>query len=134
MYKPIGKIDQLLHPHREKQEKLLARMAEYRELSSLALESDNEAMYSLLQRELNEMFCEYLTWCFLDGIGYLIPHALVMWLISLRFPVLNLPFALPWLGSDAPVIVWYPLLVIAFYILRRLVRKRTRVVCSPAVR
>lgn len=131
----IKMIDKILHPHRGKQEKLMSRMVEYRELSSLALESENRVMYSLLQREMNEMFCEYLTWCFLDGIGYLIPHALVMWLISARFPYFTFPFDLPLIGNQVSVIVWYPLAMILYYVTRWLVRKRTSsVLVNPAIR
>lgn len=131
----VVKLNQMLHPHRERQEKLISRMAEYRELSSLALESDHKVMYSLLQREMNEIFCEYLTWCFLDGIGFLIPHILIMWLISLRFPVVVLPFDLPLIGNEAGVIIWYPLVVITFYVTRWLVRKRTNgIVVNPVAR
>lgn len=116
-------IDKVLHPHRKKQEKLMSRMVEYRELASLAYENENQAMYSLLQRELNEMFCEYLTWAFLDGIGFLIPHVFIMGLISLWLPYFTLPFNLPLIGNHAYVIVWYPLVMIIYYIGRRLQRK-----------
>lgn len=116
-------IDKVLHPHRKKQEKLMSRMVEYRELASLAYENENQAMYSLLQRELNEMFCEYLTWAFLDGIGFLIPHVFIMGLISLWLPDFTLPFNLPLIGNHAYVIVWYPLVMIIYYIGRRLQRK-----------
>jgi hypothetical protein len=116
-------IDKVLHPHRKKQEKLISRMTEYRELASLAFENENRAMYSLLQRELNEMFCEYLAWAFLDGIGFLIPHFLIMGLISLWLPYLILPFNLPVIGNHAYVIVWYPIAMIIYYVARRLLRK-----------
>ena len=116
-------IDKILHPHRKKQEKLMSRMSEYRELASLAYEHDNKDMYKLLQRELNEMFCEYLTWSFLDGVGFLIPHFLVMGFISLWLPYFTLPFNLPVIGNHAYVIVWYPLAMIIYYVGRRLQRK-----------
>ncbi|KLU60218.1 hypothetical protein CEB3_c36490 [Peptococcaceae bacterium CEB3] len=119
----LGMINKFLHPHQKKQEKLLARLAEYRDLSSLALESESKLMYSLLQREMNEVFCEYLTLAFLDGIGFLIPHVLVLWLINFRFPYLVLPLQLPWIGNQLPVIIWYPAAAILFYAGRRLLRK-----------
>ncbi|KLU65752.1 hypothetical protein DEAC_c23820 [Desulfosporosinus acididurans] len=118
-------FDKLLHPHRKKQEKLMSRMIEYRELSSIALENENQGMYSLLQRELNEMFCEYLTWSFLDGIGFLIPHVLIMGLISIWWPYFALPFKLPVIDNHAYVIVWYPLIIIIYYVGHRLLRRNT---------
>ncbi|WP_088226020.1 hypothetical protein [Desulfosporosinus sp. FKB] len=116
-------IDKVLHPHRKKQDKLMARMVEYRELASLAYEHDNKDMYTLLQRELNEMFCEYLSWSFLDGIGFLIPHFFIMGFISLWLPYFTLPFDLPVIGNHVSVIIWYPLVMIAYYVGRRLLRK-----------
>lgn len=121
----IKKVNKLLHPHRDRQEKLMSGMTEYKELSALALENDNKTMYLLLQREMSELFYEYLTLCFLDGIGTLIPHALAMWLISLCLPVLTLPFSLPLFGHEVGVIVWYPLVVVLFYVMRRLMHKGT---------
>lgn len=123
MFSWLEIIDKVLHPHRKKQEKLMSRMAEYRELASLAYENDNKDMYTLLQRELNEMFCEYLTWSFLDGIGFLIPHVLIMGLISFWLPYFTLPFKLPVIGNHAYVIVWYPLMIIIYYVGRWLLHR-----------
>ncbi|HHW43208.1 hypothetical protein GFC01_11325 [Desulfofundulus thermobenzoicus] len=120
MNKWLERINRLLHPHRARQEKLMSRMTEYRELSSLAMEIGDRTTYAMLQREMNEMFCEYLAWCFLDGIGFLIPHALFMWLLSLKFRVISLPA----IGSEVNIIIWYPLLAIMFYLLRWRWRKR----------
>jgi len=119
------KAGALLHPHQARQEEALARLREYRELSSLALESGNEAIYCCLQKEMNQTFMEFLTWCFLDGIGSMIPHVAVMWLLNLWMPSIPLAFSLPYVGNRLPVILWYPALVISFYIGRWLVRKIT---------
>jgi len=121
----LEKADKILHPHQARQEETLGKLVEYRELSSLALESGNEVIYSYFQKEMNQVFMEYLTWCFLDGIGSMIPHVLVMWLLNLLMPSIKLPFSLPYVGSQLTVIVWYPALAISFYIGRWLVRKIT---------
>jgi len=127
----LEKVDKLLHPHQTRQEEAMTRLREYRELSSLALESGNEAIYFCLQRDMNQAIMEFLTWCFLDGIGSLIPHVAVMWLISLWIPAIRLAFSLPWFGNQLPVIAWYPALLISLYIARALVRKITNKHVAP---
>ena len=129
MYLWVENVDKALHPHRARQKEALGKLLEYRELSSLALESGNEAIYSYLQKEMNQTFMEFLIWCFLDGIGSMIPHVAVMWLLSLWMPSIPLAFRLPYVGDRLPVIVWYPALAISFYAGRWLVRKIIHEAC-----
>ncbi|MDA8335157.1 MAG: hypothetical protein M0Z41_09245 [Peptococcaceae bacterium] len=126
MHPWVEKVDRILHPHQARQEQALARLREYRELSSLALESGNEGIYSLYQKEMNIVFMEFLTWCFFDGIGSLIPHIVAMWLLNLFVPSIKVPFNLPVAGTHLPVIVWYPALAICYYAGRWIVRKNTK--------
>ena len=125
MHPWLDRADMMLHPHRARQDETLAKLQEYRELSSAALESGSEVIYSYVQKEMNQALMEYLTWCFLDGIGSMIPHVVAMWLLNLWMPSIRLPFSLPYVGTRLPVIAWYPALAILFYIMRRLVRKIT---------
>lgn len=123
MQSVLQMANKILHPHEARQEAALKKLFEYRELSSLALETGNEMIYSCFQKELNQILMEYLSWCFLDGIGWLVPHVVAMWLLNLLEPSIKLPFALPYVGTQLPVIVWYPTMAILFYTGRWLVGK-----------
>ncbi|WP_104373373.1 hypothetical protein [Desulfocucumis palustris] len=114
----------LLHPHREKQERLMSRIKELRELSSIASEAGMHSMYQSLNKEANELFMEYLVLCFLDGMSFLLPHAVILWLLSIKFSTLALPVSLPWVGNQIGIIVLYPLCAVAFYAGRGYYRKR----------
>lgn len=124
MGKWMKRVECLLHPHRDRQERLMSRIMELRELSAVAAEIGDRAVYNMLQRQMNEMFCQYLAFAFLDGVGLLIPHVLFMWLLSLRFRIITLPFDLPGLGSQLNIIIWYPISVLIFYLIRRWFKKR----------
>lgn len=116
--------DKLLHPHREKQEKLLARVKELKELSTLASEAGIPSMYRSLNRETNEVFMEYLMFCFLDGISFLLPHALAIWLLSSKFSSIALPVSLPWLGNQISIMIWYPLCAVIYYAGRKYLKRK----------
>ncbi len=114
----------LLHPHREKQERLMSRIKELKELSSIASEAGIHSMYQSLNKEANELFMEYLVLCFLDGMSFLLPHAVAMWLLSIKFSTVFLPFSLPWVGNQIGIIVWYPLCAVVYYAGRGYYRKK----------
>ena len=122
--------EKLLHPHREKQEKLLARVKELKELSAIASEAGMHSMYQSLNRESNEVFMEYLMCCFLDGISFLLPHALAIWLLSLKFSNVVLPVSLPWLGNQVSIMIWYPLCAVIYYAGRKYFKRKSSVVTS----
>lgn len=101
-------------------------MKDYSELSALALEHGNAPMHRLLQRQLNDLYLEYLAWSFLDGVWFMLPHVLAMYAFSLMMPEVGLPLSLPWLGSRLPVLLWYPPAALAAGLLYRRLRRGRR--------
>ncbi len=93
----------MLHRHRSSMERLSGEMNGRKELAAAAIESGNGQMYLLLQRELNDMYLRYLSWSFLDGVGFLIPHVLAVWIIGVLLP----HQLLPWPGGSISVLIWY---------------------------
>lgn len=108
--------------HKEKQKKLIQRIGELRELSGLAAEAGAPAVYQSLQKEANELLMEYLALCFIDGIYFLLPHVLVLAVLSHFWPVVNLPDGAPFYGWKVSSVVWYPVLVIMYYLGKNLIR------------
>ncbi|KUO70216.1 MAG: hypothetical protein APF81_20100 [Desulfosporosinus sp. BRH_c37] len=81
----------LKDPHAEKISKHKGRYEELEDLSNIAIEIGNEAAYRSLQAEMREVFFDYLTAIVVDSIYKLVPHVLIIWLISLKWPSITVP-------------------------------------------
>jgi len=84
----------LKDPHTAKMRQLKDRYQELDDLSNVAVEMENEAAYKSLQIEMKEVFFDYLSVLVVDSVYKLVPHVLVIWVISLKwqsvtFPIVN---------------------------------------------
>lgn len=102
----------LKDPHAKKISQLKGRYEELDDLSNVAVEIGNAAAYKSLQAEMKEVFFDYLTAIAVDSIYKLVPHVLIIWLISLK-----------WQSITVPIVNWkmnilgsYLLLYMLFYI------------------
>lgn len=111
-------FDKLLHPNRAKQEQLQNRIKELQELSSLALEIDNQQIYKSLQIESNQLFIQYLTLCFFDGLRFLVPHLFLLALITTKIK------SITFLGSEIGIVPVYLVGAVLFHVLYRRHKKR----------
>lgn len=83
----------LKDPHAQKVSQLKGRYEELEDLSNVAVEIGNAAAYKSLQAEMKEVFFDYLTAIVVDSIYKLVPHVLIIWLISLKWPSITVPVA-----------------------------------------
>ena len=91
----MKKVSELLRflkdPHAEKISQYKGRYEELEDLSNVAVEIGNAAAYKSLQTEMKEVFFDYLTAIVVDSIYKLVPHVLIIWLISLKWPSITVP-------------------------------------------
>lgn len=110
-------FDLLSKPHREKKERLMAEIKHYNELSDTALAlADREAYYAL-QARIREIYFEMLAASFLETFSLLVPHFIIIWLLSLKFKQINI------FGMTLEVIIYYPLGVILYCLAKKLLKK-----------
>lgn len=81
----------LKDPHAKKVNQLKGRYEELDDLSNVAIEIGNAAAYKSLQTEMKEVFFDYLTAIVVDSIYNLVPHVLIIWLISLKWQSITVP-------------------------------------------
>ena len=81
----------LKDPHAEKKSQHKGRYEELQDLSNVAVEIGNADAYKSLQSEMREVFFDYLTAIVVDSIYKLVPHVLIIWLISLKWPSIAVP-------------------------------------------
>lgn len=84
-------IEFLRNPHRAKIEQLKTRYQELDELSNVAVEIADAEAYWSLQREMKEVFFDYLTAVVVDSVYRLVPHVLIIWVISLKWKSITVP-------------------------------------------
>ncbi|GEM_PF-1886843 len=90
--KKVSKLVKFLKdPHAEKISQHKGRYEELDDLSNVAIEIGDAAAYKSLQSEMKEVFFDYLTAIVVDSIYKLVPHVLVIWLISLKWPSITVP-------------------------------------------
>jgi hypothetical protein len=116
--------DKWFHPNREKQEEIMTCLSEFKELSTVAVQLGDQAAYKNLQIEMNQMFMQYMVTVFFDSLRFLLPHFIMMWLLSINYRFINLPFAIPGLGSEIGIVVWYPVAAILAHISFKRLKKR----------
>ena len=91
MKKVSGLLRFLKDPHAEKISQHKGRYEELEDLSNVAIEIGNAEAYKSLQTEMKEVFFDYLTSIVVDSIYKLVPHVLIIWLISLKWPSITIP-------------------------------------------
>ena len=102
----------LKDPHAEKVGQLKGRYEELDELSNVAVEIGNAAAYKSLQTEMKEVFFDYLTATVVDSIYKLVPHVLIIWLISLKWPIITIPIV----NWQVNILGLYLLMYVLFHI------------------
>ena len=79
-------------PHSTRIEKYKKQYQELDELSNVAVELGDATAYKSLQSEMREVYFDYLTAIVIDAIYRLVPHVIILCLISFFIPVINIPF------------------------------------------
>jgi len=102
----------LKDPHSERITQHKGRYEELDDLSNVAIEIGNEAAYKSLQVEMREVFFDYLTAILVDSIYKLVPHVLIIWLISLKWPSITVPIV----NWQVNILGAYLLLYVLFHI------------------
>ncbi|TGE30935.1 hypothetical protein [Desulfosporosinus sp. Sb-LF] len=91
----MGKFYELVkfikNPHKGKIQQIKEKYLELDDLSNVALEIGNAAAYKSLQTELKEVFFDYLSAVVVDSVYKLVPHVLIIWVISLKWQVVTVP-------------------------------------------
>lgn len=118
----MKKVSELIRflkdPHAEKIGKLKGRYEELEDLSKIAIEIGNEAAYKSLQTEMREVFFDYLTAIVVDSVYKLVPHVLIIWLISLKWPNITIPI----INWQVNILGAYLLLYLLFHITQLIVK------------
>lgn len=81
----------LRDPHAKRVQQHKGRYQELDELSNVALEIGDKMAYKSLQAEMREVFFDYLTAIVVDSIYKLVPHFLIICLISLKWKSITIP-------------------------------------------
>lgn len=102
----------LKDPHAERINKHKGRYEELQDLSNVAVEIGNASAYKSLQTEMREVFFDYLTAIVVDSIYKLVPHVLIIWLISLKWPIITVPIV----NWEVSILGGYLLLYALFHI------------------
>jgi ABC-type multidrug transport system fused ATPase/permease subunit len=113
-------FDRLKKPHREKKEKLLNEIKNYNELSETAMLLGDREAYQALQERNKEAYFEMLAASILESITSLVPHFVIMWLLSLKFKQISV------FGFTLEVIVYYPLAIIIYLVIKKLVNQHKK--------
>lgn len=109
----------LSKPHKNKKEKLMAEIKHYNELSDTAIHLGDIEAYHALQDRIRTIYFEMLAASFLETFSLLVPHFLIIWLLSLKFKQINI------FGMTLEVIIYYPLAIIAYFISKKIFKKFT---------
>ena len=102
----------LKDPHAEKISEHKGRYEELQDLSNVAIEIGSAAAYKSLQAEMREVFFDYLTAIVVDSIYKLVPHVLIIWVISLKWPSITVPIV----NWQVNILGAYLLLYVLFHI------------------
>lgn len=84
-------VNFLKDPHTKKVLHYKERYQELDELSNVAVDIGDAAAYKSLQKEMREVFFDYLTAIVVDSIYRLAPHVLIICVISLKWPTITIP-------------------------------------------
>ena len=109
----------LKDPHTEKVQQLKDRYQELDDLSNVAVEIGNGAVYKSLQTEMKEVFFDYLTAIVVDSVYKLVPHVLIIWIISLK-----------WHNITVPIINWQ-VNILGAYLLAYLIYNLGHLLANP---
>lgn len=82
----------LKDPHSKKVQQYKERYQELDDLSQVAVEIGDAMAYKSLETEMREVFFDYLTAVGINSIYRLVPHVLIIWIISLKWPNITIPF------------------------------------------
>ncbi|HZK53472.1 MAG TPA: hypothetical protein VFC84_04665 [Desulfosporosinus sp.] len=92
----MNKVSELVKflkdPHSEKVQQYKGRFQELDELSRVAVEVGDAVAYKSVEVEMKEVFFDYLTAIVVDSIYKLVPHVLIIWVISMKWPIITIPF------------------------------------------
>ncbi|WP_068966866.1 hypothetical protein [Desulfosporosinus sp. BG] len=92
---PMIKVSKLLkllnNLHTKKIQHFKERYQELDDLSNVAVEIGDAAAYKSLQTEMKEVFFDYLTVVVVDSVYKLVPHVLIIWIISLKWQSITVP-------------------------------------------
>jgi hypothetical protein len=91
----MGKFFKLVKSFKDspskKIQQLKERYQELDDLSEVAIEIGNSAIYKSLQTEMKEVFFDYLSITAAASIYKLVPHVFIIWLIGLKWQSLTVP-------------------------------------------
>lgn len=113
----------LKDPHSKKIQQYKERYLELDELSLVAIDIQDEAAYKSIQVEMREVFFDFLTASVVDSIYKLFPHAIIVCLLSLKFPTVNIPL----INWQADILLAYIAMYLLFRVIKSVVKTiRTR--------
>ncbi|MEW6698106.1 MAG: hypothetical protein ACOY35_00770 [Bacillota bacterium] len=124
MQRIVGLFNYLRNPHGHKIEQHKKRYQELDELSNVAVQIGDAAAYRSLQAEMREVFFDYLTAVAVNTIYNLIPHVLIIWLISLVVPTITIPLVNWEIHIFAAYLLAYLTYFLSTWVLRFIKRKR----------
>lgn len=99
-------------PHGKRIRELKTQYEELDELANVAVQMGNAMAYKSLQTEMREVFFDYLTAIVVDALYRLVPHVLILWIISLYIPTITIPFV----GWQVNIFAAYFLAYFTYYI------------------
>lgn len=82
----------LKDPHSKKVQHYKERYQELDDLLQVAVEIGDAEAYKSIEVEMREVFFEYLSAVVVDSIYRLAPYVLIIWVISLKWPNITIPF------------------------------------------
>lgn len=112
----------LRDPHARRVQKHRGRYQELDELSNVALEIGDKTAYRSLQTEMREVFFDYLTAVVVDSIYKLVPHFIIISLISLKWNSITVPIV----NWQVNILAAYLLSYIIFHIVQLIVKQIKR--------
>lgn len=121
-------IRYLRDPHSKKVKQLKEQYRELDELSNVALEIGDGSAYRSLQSEMRDVFFDYLTAIVVDAIYNIVPHVLILWLLSLKFKIITLPIV----NWEMNIFAAYLMAYLGFVLCRRTFNYIKTKLCTKA--
>lgn len=112
----------LKDPHTEKVQLYKERYQELDALSDVAIEIGDGPAYRSLQSEMREVFFDYLTAIVVDSVYKLVPHVLIICLISLKWSTVRIPLT----NWQINIFAIYFLAYFMFYTVRMIIEPLKR--------
>ncbi|WP_066639452.1 hypothetical protein [Desulfolucanica intricata] len=104
------------NPHEIRVQELRVKLKKYQELAEDAYKLGDAEAYRAIETMIRETFMELMTASFCAGLYSLLPHIILIWLLSFLFGPIHVG------NYQIGILLWYPAIVIPIYLIYKKLR------------